>query len=189
MHFIQYTAYYVCCVITKGLGLRFAYIGYVCCVITKGLGLRFGYIGYVCCVITKGLGLRFGYIGYVWLLTWPMSFHVGSRNPLRTSTWCGLVGTNGRCAPLLSAKVGICQLKISIGTRKSTLTATKHQDNSLSDIRLQDSTRTMTTRWRFAEDFSRKPHRSSTRCALVGTDGRCALSLSAKVGICQPEPL
>ena len=66
----------------------------------------------------------------------------GSRNPLRTSTWCGLVGTNGRCAPLLSAKVGICQLKISIGTRKSTLTATKHQDNSLSDIRLQDSTRT-----------------------------------------------
>ena len=105
----------------------------------------------------------------------------GSRNPLRTSTWCGLVGTNGRCAPLLSAKVGICQLKISIGTRKSTLTATKHQDNSLSDIRLQDSTRTMMTRWRFAEDFSRKPHRSSTRCALVGTDGRCALSLSAKV--------
>ena len=115
--------------------------------------------------------------------------YTGSRNPLRTSTWCGLVGTNGRCAPLLSAKVGICQLKISIGTRKSTLTATKHQDNSLSDIRLQDSTRTMTTRWRFAEDFSRKPHRSSTRCALVGTDGRCALSLSAKVGICQPEPL
>ena len=113
----------------------------------------------------------------------------GSRNPLRTSTWCGLVGTNGRCAPLLSAKVGICQLKISIGTRKLTLTATKHQDNSLSDIRLQDSTRTMMTRWRFAEDFSRKPHRSSTRCALVGTDGRCALSLSAKVGICQPEPL
>ena len=82
----------------------------------------------------------------------------GSRNPLRTSTWCGLVGTNGRCAPLLSAKVGICQLKISIGTRKSTLTATKHQDNSLSDIRLQDSTRTMMTRWRFAEDFSRRPH-------------------------------
>ena len=105
----------------------------------------------------------------------------GSRNPLRTSTWCGLVGTNGRYASSLSAKVGICQLKISIGTRKSTLTATKHQDNSLSDIRLQDSTRTMMTRWRFAEDFSRKPHRSSTRCALVGTDGRCALSLSAKV--------
>ena len=118
-----------------------------------------------------------------------MTLYIGSRNPLRTSTWCGLVGTNGRCAPLLSAKVGICQLKISIGTRKSTLTATKHQDNSLSDIRLQDSTRTMMTRWRFAEDFSRKPHRSSTRCALVGTDGRCALSLSAKVGICQPEPL
>ena len=94
---------------------------------------------------------------------------LGSRNPLRTSTWCGLVGTNGRCAPLLSAKVGICQLKISIGTRKSTLTATKHQYNSLSDIRLQDSTRTMMTRWRFAEDFSRKPHRSSTRCALVGS--------------------
>ena len=45
------------------------------------------------------------------------------------------------CRSPLSAKVGICQLKIPIGTRKSTLTvtATKHQDYSLLDIRLQDS--------------------------------------------------
>ena len=74
-----------------------------------------------------------------------MMFPSGSRNPLRTSTWCGLVhGTNWRCAPSLSAKVGICQLKIPIGIRKSTLTATKHQDNSLSDIRLQVHAQMMT---------------------------------------------
>ena len=81
-----------------------------------------------------------------------MSVHIGSRNPLRTSTWCDLVGTNGWCALLLSTKVGTCQLKVPIETRKSTLTATKHQGISLSDIRLQASTHTNDVKHRYLAD-------------------------------------
>ena len=60
---------------------------------------------------------------------------LGSQNPLRTSTWCGLVGTNGGCTLILSTKDEFCQLnltsgtnKLTTGTNKLTLTAIKLQD-------------------------------------------------------------
>ena len=39
----------------------------------------------------------------------------GPRNPLRTSSWCGLVGTNGRCARLrTSTEDGTCHLETTV---------------------------------------------------------------------------
>ena len=39
----------------------------------------------------------------------------GPRNPLRTSSWCGLVGTNGRCTRLrTSTEDGTCHLETTV---------------------------------------------------------------------------
>ena len=51
---------------------------------------------------------------------WNSSVHkliatLGPRNPLRTSSWCGLVGTNGRCARLrTSTEDGTCHLETTV---------------------------------------------------------------------------
>ena len=57
---------------------------------------------------------------------------VGPRNPLRTSSWCGLVGTNGRCIRLrTSTEDGTCYLETTVVRFRKTNLLT-NQDPSFS---------------------------------------------------------
>ena len=57
----------------------------------------------------------------------------GPRNPLRTSSWCGLVGTNGRCIRLrTSTEDGTCHLETTVLVRLRKTNLLTNQDPSFS---------------------------------------------------------